>query len=43
MAVEKGTSSGTFTEALTLRKSISMDKIQMRAKKHIEAEEIFQE
>ncbi|GAU41091.1 hypothetical protein TSUD_139940 [Trifolium subterraneum] len=43
MAFEKGLSSGTFSEALTLRKANSMNEIQMRAEKHIEAEEIARE
>ncbi|GAU47368.1 hypothetical protein TSUD_403710 [Trifolium subterraneum] len=43
MAFEKGLSSGTFSEALTLRKANSMNEIRMRAEKHIEAEEIARE
>ncbi|GAU42011.1 hypothetical protein TSUD_236780 [Trifolium subterraneum] len=43
MAFEKRLSSGTFSEALTLRKANSMNEIRMRAEKHIEAEEIARE
>ncbi|CAJ2637566.1 unnamed protein product [Trifolium pratense] len=43
MAFEKGLSSGTFNEALTLRKANSMNEIRMRAEKHIEAEDIARE
>jgi hypothetical protein len=40
MAFEKGLNSGTFSEALNLRSSISMSEIWLREEKHIEAEEI---
>jgi hypothetical protein len=36
---EKGLSSGTFNEALTMRMSQSMNEICLRAEKHIEAKE----
>jgi len=43
MVFEKGLNSGAFSEALTLRKTHSMNEIRMRAEKHIEAEEITRE